>query len=218
MKRIFDRWAILAALILGAVYGCSGWGSSGPKSDNGFNQAFAVEQEAIDQVTQEGGCVDVDGTIVCAPDARLPGDPGPHLPGPEPEEALDIEPDSGTEIACQSLPDEDACVFTLAIRQYGFPDGTQYYAAVRFQADDSYWESGLSSFTPSPENPERLELQIRVSGLAANEAAQMQLAVLVFLPESDLPPLGAGDLLLRDFGADRVYVSEDVSVVATGPN
>jgi hypothetical protein len=217
MKRNFHRLAIPAALILWTVSGCSGWGSSGPKA-SGFDQAFSVEQQSIDQVTQDGGCLDVDGSVVCAPDAELPS-PGPHLPGsPEPEEALVIEPGSGSEIACEPLPDEDACAFTMSIGRTGFPDGSAYYAAVRLEEKKSYWVSGLSPFVQSTEDPSRLELQIRVTGLAADETKLMQLAVLVYLPGSELPPIETGDLLLRDFGADRSYVVDDVSVVPTESN
>jgi len=215
MKRAFYRWVLPAALITGVFYGCSGWGSSGPKSSGGFDQAFSLEQEAIDQVTQEGTCLDVDGMYLCAPDSELPG----RSPGsPDPEEALVIEPASGSQIACEPVPDEDACVFTLAIRRSGFPEGSGYYAAVRFQEDDSYWVSGLSPFVPSAEDPSRLELKIRVTGLSVDESIPMQLAVLVYFPESGLPPVGAGDLLLRDFEADRVYVVEDIAVVGSESN
>lgn len=210
MKRIFDRWFLPAALILGAVNGCSGWGSSGPKSASSFDQAFSVEQEAIDQVTQEGGCVDVeDGTIVCAPDESISDGRSPEI------EALVIDPPSGSQIACETLPDEDACVFTLAIRKSGFPDGTQYYAAVRIQDKKDTWESGLSPFLPSGDDPKGMEVQVRVTGLSGNDSIRMQLAALVFLPESDLPPLSTGDLLLRDFAADRSYVVDDITVAAT---
>ena len=212
MKRTFHRWAILAALILATAYGCSGWGSSGPKSTTGFDQAFGLEQDAIDQVTENGTCVDVDGTIICAPDESLPDGRGPVA------EALVIDPESGSQVDCETFSDENACVFTLSIQRAGFPDGSEFYAAVRFQENDSYWISGLSPLTPSIQDPSRLELQVRVTGLKEGKSTQMQLAVLVYFPDSDLPPIGTGDLLLRDFGADRVYVVEDVTVTATPSN
>lgn len=205
------RTVVPTALGLLLCLGCGGNGSSGfdaGSGSSGFDSAFAVEQEAIDQVNQDGGCRDAGGAFICAPDAA----DGGHGTVTE---FLTIDPPSGSEVPCVEMPAEDLCTFTVALNQLGFPEGSRFFAAVRLQDENSYWTSGLSPFVADSEDPASLDLTVHVQRLPEGGTVLMQVAVLVYFPESDLPPPSAGDLLLRDFGADLIYAVTDLSVLAT---
>ena len=209
MKPVQFQLRILPALlVLLLLYGCGGSGSSG------FDAAFFLEQDAIDNVTEGGGCVDVDGTEICAPDEDLGGG---GITIPNPPAALVIDPPSGAELSCVPSEAEESCVFNLSIQQANFPEGVQFFAVVRFQDDTSFWSIGPSPFSLSIDDSSTLELMVRVSELKPGKSALMQIAVLVYLPESDLPPQEPGDHLLGDFEADRVYAVKDITVTATVP-
>ena len=214
MKPVQFQLRILpTVLVLLLFYGCGGSGSSGFDAAGGLEEAFLLEQDAIDDVTEGGGCVDVDGTEICAPDSDLEDSPANSF---QPPATLTIDPVSGSEVSCVPT-DEDNCVFQLSIQQANFAEGVKFFAAVRYQDETSFWSIGLSPFAPSIDNLSTLELVVRVSRLMLGETALMQLAILVYLPQSDLPSPAPGDHLLGNFEADRVYVVQDITVTAAIP-
>jgi hypothetical protein len=203
-------------LILG---GCGGSGSSGFDNMAGNGpSAFNDEQAAIEQVTQEGGCVEVDGTTICAPGAPVPETVLPAQPDSDSSTTSADAPVSGSQITCEPVGDEKDCGFTVGIIPSGYPEDTAFIAAVRLQDASSSWVLASAPFAPSSSDPARLESNVQIAELSVGDAAQVQIAVLVFLPGHGSPLPGAIEQLLRDFQADVVFVMTDITVQAAAPS
>ncbi len=211
---MISRLRILAltflVLICLSLTACGGSGSSGFDAST-----FAVEQETIQAVTQDGGCAEAKGTTICAPaDSDLPGITGPEgFDGPV---ALAIDLEAGSIISCVQETEGENCEFKVSTIPLGFQNGTTFLAAVRLQDSTSPWKTGPSSFVPSMSDPAVLEVMIGVSELQEEEPRPLQLAVLVYLPSSKPAQPGSEDQLLRNFQTDVVYVVNEITVEVGG--
>src|SRR3972149_3776184 len=205
MKRAVTILGLLWLVCSGLTFnGCGGSGSSG------FDASLQGEQAAIDQVTEQGGCVEVDGTTVCAPAADVSGDVAAAPPETEGPVTLTVNPDSDSSVDCIQQPQEGGCAFTVSILPANFPIGTTFIGAVRLMDPTSPWTPADSPFAPSSD-PSILDAIMQVEGLSVDETAQLQIAVLVYLPDTRLPPSGATEQLLSSFLSDVVFVVTDIT-------
>jgi hypothetical protein len=202
-------WLVMSGLTLG---GCTGSGSSGfdaNSSGGPTNALIQQEQAAIEQVTQDGGCVKVEGTTICAPDTSVPASPGTNT-----LLTLTVNPPSRSSVACVKQSEAESCALTVGIVPSGFPAGTTFIAAVRLMDISSAWMPAPLPFIPSLSDPSHIEAMVQLGGLSIGGTARLQIAVLVYLPGTTLPPIGVTQQLLSTFQADVVFVVTDINLQA----
>jgi hypothetical protein len=198
---------------------CNGSGSSGFDASSGGLQleAAAKEQEVIDQITAEQGrCIQVEGTSFCSPTGELLSGGSVEVDDassdPVPPTVRTITPSSRSTALCVEQPQpQGGCEITMTIKLSGPPAETAFIGAVRLQDSLSPWTT-TDPFKPSSGNPSSLEAKVRLATIDGSAPARLQIAVLVYPPGKTVPAAASAEMLLRSFGAEKVFVVVEIAI------
>jgi hypothetical protein len=182
-------------LFLWLAAGCGGSGSSG------FDGAVRSEAEAIGVATSEGVCVRLKSTTYCGPGALL--DVG--------DDVVSVDfPETAGPLPCTSEGDEQSCSSTVDFHPSGLPASTALVGAWAHGPLGPWTLSDVESDKPGTEDPDDGGVIIEVPGSDGQPTAVV-VAVLAFFDgrPDGLPQTAA---MLRDFGADVVFLSLPVEV------
>ncbi len=198
-------WAILSVVFM-FMSACGGSGSSG------FDARAKAEQNAIAKVTKEGGCVDVESTVICAPgissldvsginsDFPLLGDAG----------SLSIEPVSGASVSCLQNSGLQTCEMTVSVEPSNFAEETQFFVSTHFK-DAASWSNPIAFF-PVFSLVTRLSAALTLKTESIMDKSNFQIAVLVYGKNDGLPENQGEVPLLADFFPELVYVVTTIKV------
>lgn len=212
-KHVTKMQSVFQTAISGILYlvcilisACAGSGSSG------FDARAKAEQNAIAKVTKEGGCVDVENTVICAPGVNLANVSGINSDFLVSENAarLSIEPVSGARVSCLKNSDLQVCQIMVSVAPSDFAEGTQFFVSAHFK-DTISWSNPIV-LRPISSPGSSLSAVLTLETGSIMESSGFQIAVLVY-GENALLPENQGEVpLLADFFPELVYAVAAIEV------
>ncbi|MBN4050025.1 hypothetical protein JYT17_00225 [Nitrospira defluvii] len=192
---------VLLGFICVSMSACAGSGSSG------FDARADAEQRAISKVGAEGGCEDVEGTIICAPESDLTTALdliNPNVSIFENTASVSIDPISGATVSCLQSLDLQTCQLEVRVQTSAFKTGTQFFVTTHFK-NESFWSNPLILTQASLLDSE-LSAFVTLKSRSILEASSLQIAILLY--GENTPSLeNQGQVpLLSDFFPSIVYV------------
>lgn len=188
-------WALALGLAAAACAGGSG--------SSGFE--LRRENHAIDTVLDDGGCVDLDGFVICAAD----GEGFQSTPTPDGLDNVATNLDPGNQTPCGPAVPESGTDLMLCFNPSGFSSATVFRVALRSVDPNGPWH-----LLPAPMengNPSDPNFAVDIPLPPADAAGEgVQIAVLVFF--TDPGPLQEQVDTLGATGADFAFVSAELPV------
>jgi len=183
--------------LLAAFFCLSACGGSG---STGFDIiAPSAENAVIEEVLASGTCGESGDVTICpasVPTQTIPGNPAPTPGGRD----VQLEVPESDALPCAVVPATDSCVLTVFFLSTGLPADARYRLAVRSDAEGAMWE------VTAPAELSGAFFAVPLDFPTA--ATEIQVAVLVFTGEIDVPP-GPVETL-AETGAAFAFVSEPI--------
>jgi len=190
----------IAAACLATICGLAGCGGSG---SSGFDSAPTSEPDAIRQATQDGACVEYNGTIYCASGVPVViEDDSAAVQFDEPSEPL----------PCPALPGDGGCTTSVGFSPDGFPPGTTFLGAWA-ESENGPWTLSDTEATSGDPGTDDRDVNVLLPDAGGAPPSAVVVAVLVY-PGPFPTDLPAVSLRLRGFAPDFVYVTSDFAVDA----
>lgn len=184
-------------LLLGALAGCGGSGSSG------FDPA-GFEMLLIEEAIARQECVhgrDENALLIC-PSGAIVHDPVGGLPGPAPANLRIVAGFERNGLHCGGT-DDPACGLSVAVQITGLPPGSEVRLALRVSPGERWSVGAPLAVAPANDGVVLAPLEAQLAG-DAGSADAVQVAVLVFVPPLEDVPTEVDEL--RDTGASYAFV------------
>ncbi len=195
MKSLAYRLSLLLLLATSAAAFVACAGGSG---SSGFD--VSPEAATIQRALDERRCLERKGLTICPANEGVTAAPGtPTSPTPVRTPEIDTTLDHTTSLSCALQAADNRCDLFIQFSPRGFPEGTQFFIAVRANEENAAWMISPQPALNAGNGALTAPLNVPARGL------EIQVAILVF--ESIPPSLPAQVAELATTGADFAYVT-----------